>query len=82
MSRQMSETFSEEQLSSIRRRALFLCGESDSLIDVKNMKQSLELFRLDHRFFPGVGHLINHVIAPEINKIMIEYFSGKVIEQP
>jgi len=69
-------TFTEKQLLSISGRSLFLFGEADPLGDAAYLRRCLEANRLDYRFFPGVGHLINHEIAQEINGIMVSYFIG------
>lgn len=65
------EYFSEAQISTIRGKALFLLGEADPLGDVVSVKGKMERYHLDYRYFPGVGHGINHEISEEINKIII-----------
>lgn len=71
--------FDDAQIRSIRGKVLFLLGESDPLDDRKAAKAKLEQYQLDYRFFPGVGHGINHEIADEINQIIIRFFDGSKV---
>ena len=63
--------FNEEQLGRIRDKALFLRGESDPLGDMQEDKKKFEQYHFAYRFFPNVGHGINHEIADEINSLII-----------
>jgi pimeloyl-ACP methyl ester carboxylesterase len=67
--------FDETQLRSIKDNTLFLRGESDPLGNADRDKAILSKYHMNYRFFPGVGHGINHEISEEINEIMIQYFS-------
>jgi pimeloyl-ACP methyl ester carboxylesterase len=67
--------FDDEQLNSIKDKILFLVGESDPMGDKDLIKAKLNKYNLIYRFFPGVGHGINHEISSEINKIILQYFS-------
>lgn len=69
--------FNESQLNSICGKVLFLCGESDPLGDADIVRNSFDKYHLDYRFFPSVGHGINHEISEEINEIIIDYFIMK-----
>ncbi|MDP4091189.1 MAG: alpha/beta hydrolase [Bacillota bacterium] len=75
MARHKLKFFNEEQLKSIKDKTLFLLGESDPMGDKDNAKAKLDKYNMSYRFFPGVGHGINHEISDQINKIIIEYFS-------
>ncbi len=66
-------TFREEQILSLQGKAQFLCGEADPLGDKAPVEALLKKYRLDYRFFPDVGHGINHEISEEINRIIIAY---------
>jgi pimeloyl-ACP methyl ester carboxylesterase len=66
--------FDDTQISLIVDKALFLCGETDPMGDVDSFKGNMDKYGLKYRVFPGVGHGINHEIAEEVNKIIIEYF--------
>ena len=74
MSYHKIKTFDEEQLKNIQSKVLFLIGESDPLGDVEKVKAQLNKYNMSYRFFPEVGHGINHEISDEINKIIIQYF--------
>ncbi len=63
--------FNEEQISHISNKTLFLIGESDPLGNKQEAEKKLEHYHLACRFFPGVGHGINHENADEINQIII-----------
>jgi pimeloyl-ACP methyl ester carboxylesterase len=67
--------FTQEQVDSLKGRALFLCGEKDPLGDKATVQSLMDKHRLDYRFFPNVGHGINHEISGEINQIVIDYLS-------
>ncbi len=70
------KTFTEEQVHSLKDRVLFLCGEADPLGNKTLAKAAMEKYRFDHRFFPNVGHGINHEISDEINRIIIGYLKA------
>lgn len=63
--------FSEDEIGHIREKVLFLRGDSDPLGNASEGKKKFEQYHLAYRFFPGVGHGINHEIANEINQIII-----------
>jgi pimeloyl-ACP methyl ester carboxylesterase len=65
--------FTREQIDSLKDRALFLCGENDPLGDKNSVQSLMEKYSLKYRFFPNVGHGINHEISREINHIMIDF---------
>ncbi len=68
--------FTDSQVDSIREKALFLMGEADpfALLGGKDM---LLQYKMNARFFPEVGHGINHEMADEINDILIGYLSQR-----
>ncbi len=68
--------FSKEQVDSLKGRTLFLCGEKDPLGDKNTVQSLMEKHRLDFRFFPNVGHGINHEISQKINQIVIDYLKA------
>lgn len=65
------EFFRDDQIDHVRDKILFLIGESDPLGDMQAGKDKLDKHHLDYKFFPDVGHAINHEIADEINQIII-----------
>jgi pimeloyl-ACP methyl ester carboxylesterase len=75
MSYHKIKAFEADQLASIKDKTLFLLGEMDPLGDSLHVKATLDEYCMNYRFFPGVGHGINHEIADEINKIIIQYFN-------
>jgi len=66
-------SFNDEQINSIREKTLYLTGEDDPFAK-SGGKDALLKNRMNVKFFPEVGHGINHEIADEINRILIEYF--------
>ena len=70
------KAFTPEQISSLQGKCLFLCGENDPLGSREPAEKIMQKHQLEYRFFPDVGHGINHEIPDEINRIIIEYFSA------
>ncbi|MFD1179333.1 alpha/beta fold hydrolase [Paenibacillus puldeungensis] len=66
--------FTDEQIDLIRSKVLYLVGEADPFSQLGG-KAVLEKYQMNVQFFDDVGHGINHEIADEINRILIEYFS-------
>jgi pimeloyl-ACP methyl ester carboxylesterase len=64
--------FNDEQINSIREKTLYLVGEDDPFAKLGG-KDALLKNRMNVKFFPEVGHGINHEISNEINQIIIEY---------
>lgn len=79
MSYHKLEFFSEAQISRIREKALFLRGECDPLGDAKEGKEQFDRLQMAYQFFPGVGHGINHEIAHEINRMIIDTCLGEKV---
>ena len=65
-------SFNDEQINSIREKTLYLVGEDDPFAKLGG-KDALLKNRMNVKFFPEVGHGINHEIADRINHIIIEY---------
>lgn len=65
--------FTDDQIDSIRDKVLYLTGDKDPF-SILGGKDALIKYKMNARFFPGVGHGINHEIPDEINKILKEYF--------
>ncbi len=63
--------FSEEEVETIREKTLFLVGEADPFAQLGG-KEKLLQYKMNARFFPEVGHGINHEIAEEVNGILID----------
>ena len=55
----------------MRDKVLYLMGEADPFAKLGG-KATLERYGMNARFFPEVGHGINHEIAGEINAILID----------
>lgn len=72
--------FNEEQIASIRNKTLYLMGEADPFARLGG-KQALLTHNMNARFFPEVGHGINHEIADIINPLLIDYLLGEPIAQ-
>ena len=69
------EHFNDAQVASIRGKALYLAGEGDPFM-VLGGKEALIRNKMNARFFPDVGHAINHEIAAEANRLIIEFFAA------
>ena len=65
-------SFSDEQVAAIRDKALYLIGDDDPFAKLGG-KNALIAYNMNSKFFPKVGHGINHEIADEVNKITISY---------
>lgn len=68
------DIFTEDQISAIRDKCLYLVGEADPFA-IMGGKAALEKYYMNARFFAGVGHGINHEIPGKINQILIEFFT-------
>jgi len=66
------ERFDAGQVASIRPKTLYLMGEADPFARLGG-KACLEDQGMNARFFPEVGHGINHEISEEINRILVEW---------
>ena len=62
--------FSDEQITAIRGKTLYLMGDADPFARLGG-KELLLRYKMNARFFPDAGHGINHEIADEINKVLI-----------
>ena len=67
-------SFDDEQINSIREKTLYLAGDDDPFMALGG-KALLLRYKMNAKFFPDVGHGINHEVSDEVNRIMIEYFS-------
>jgi pimeloyl-ACP methyl ester carboxylesterase len=65
--------FTAAQIDSIRSKVYYLVGADDPFA-ILGGKAALDANRMNTRYFEGVGHGINHEIADEMNKILIDYF--------
>jgi pimeloyl-ACP methyl ester carboxylesterase len=66
------ESFDVSQLDLIRGKTLYLVGDADPFAAMGG-KELLIRHKMNARFFPNVGHGINHEIADEINGIIVGY---------
>jgi hypothetical protein len=64
--------FSEEEISKIRDKVYYLVGNDDPFEKLGG-KQALIDEKMHVKFYNGVGHGINHEIAAEINKEIIDW---------
>lgn len=67
--------FSDEAISGLRDRALYLMGEEDPFAHLGG-KAALIRYGMNAKFYPKVGHGINHEMADEINRQLITYFGA------
>ena len=68
------ERFNDKQVAAIRDKTLYLIGEADPFARFGG-KELLLRYKMNVRFFPDAGHGINHEIADEINRILVEWFT-------
>jgi len=73
-------SFTDEQVAAIRDKTLYLAGEADPFM-LLGGKDALLRYEMNARFFPDVGHGINHEIADEINQILTDYLLGRADSQ-
>lgn len=66
------EGFRDDQVEAIREKTLFLMGEEDPFAKLGG-KDMLLRYKMNARFFPEVGHGINHEISETVNQILIKY---------
>lgn len=67
-------SFGHGQLASIRGKALYLMGEEDPFAKM-GARDALIRHRMNAKFYPKVGHGINHEISDEINREIISFLS-------
>jgi pimeloyl-ACP methyl ester carboxylesterase len=67
--------FSEEEISKIRDKIYYIVGRDDPFEKLGGA-EALESERMHVKFYDDVGHGINHEIAEEINKDIIEWVNG------
>jgi pimeloyl-ACP methyl ester carboxylesterase len=69
------ERFTDAQVAAIRDKTFYLAGDSDPFM-VLGGKDALLQCKMNTRFFPDVGHGINHEISDEVNRILIEHMTA------
>ena len=69
--------FNDNQIDAIRNKTLYLVGDVDPFANLGG-KDELLRYKMEARFFPDVGHGINHEIAEEINRIIVDYIFAHV----
>jgi len=71
-------SLNDEQIDMLREKTLYLMGEADPFA-VLGGKAMLLRYKMNAQFFPDVGHGINHEIAEEINRILVDFMLGYII---
>jgi pimeloyl-ACP methyl ester carboxylesterase len=66
------ECFNDEQIESIRGKTIYFIGDDDPFAKLGGKKSLIEN-KMNVKFFPEVGHGINHEIAEEINRLLPEF---------
>ena len=66
------ESFTDEQITAIRDKALYLIGDDDPFAKLGG-KNALITYKMNAKFFPKVGHGINHENADVVNKEIVNY---------
>jgi len=67
--------FNDEQLNTLREKALFLIGEHDRMSYYPKAISKLQMNGINYRLFKDAGHAINHEIAEQINAEIIAFLS-------
>ncbi|MCU6713000.1 alpha/beta hydrolase [Paenibacillus sp. J5C_2022] len=65
--------FTDEQLSGIREKALFLIGDHDMLSYYPKSLERLKKHQMTYKIVRGGGHAVNHELPEVVNKEMIDY---------
>jgi hypothetical protein len=66
------EQFDNTQIESIREKTIYLVGEEDPFAKLGGKKSIIDN-KMNAKFFPEVGHGINHEIAEEINRLIPKF---------
>jgi pimeloyl-ACP methyl ester carboxylesterase len=70
-------SFSTDELDIIRNKACLLLGEADPFEKLGG-EAAVKKLNMNARFYPGVGHGINHEEAEEINKMILQILNGNI----
>jgi len=65
--------FSADEITQIREKTLFLVGEEDPFQKLGG-KEALLKHRMNAIWYPNAGYGLNHELAEQVNKKMLEYF--------
>lgn len=68
-------TFSDEEITQIKEKILYLAGEADPFQKLGG-SEALTKYNMNVQFFEDAGHGLNHELASEINKKVIEYLEN------
>lgn len=63
--------FTDEEIDKIRDRIVYLIGEEDPFAKLGG-KEALVKYKMNTTFYPDAGHGLNHELAGEINKKLID----------
>jgi len=72
MSYHKIESYDDDHVNAIRDKTLYLVGDADPFAQMGG-RRLLTQNNMNTRFFPDVGHGINHEIADEVNRIIPEF---------
>lgn len=76
----VSHLFAGEERRAVTEKTLFLVGDDDPFEKLGGMKVLLAS-GVKYKVFSGVGHGINHEIAPKINAILVQYLANGVLPE-
>ena len=77
----VSDGFSSEEIDRIRDKVVFLVGDEDPFEKLGG-KQLLIDLKMNATFYPDAGHGLNHELAEEINKKIIEVMASTSNSNP
>lgn len=69
------EIHTDQEVSELRNKVLFLIGEYDRLSNYPKAIKKLEDNRMNYKIIPDAGHAINHEQADLINKEIIDFLN-------
>ena len=73
--------FSEEEILSVKDKLLCIVGKKDPFIMLggSQLEEELRRYSIRVQFMEDAGHGINHERADEVNRLIVEFFDGKLI---
>ena len=73
--------FSEEEILSVKDKLLCIVGKKDPFIMLggSQLEEELRRYSIRVQFMEDAGHGINHERADEVNRLIVDFFDGKLL---
>ncbi len=73
--------FSEEEILSVKDKLLCIVGKKDPFIMLggSQLEEELRRYSIHVQFMEDAGHGINHERADEVNRLIVDFFDGKLL---